>query len=67
MKVDEKAGYIITTSKTEQGLIVSDLTQNQVLWSLPKAGKLCRCLSVQASKVIHQRLELCWILRTLRV
>jgi hypothetical protein len=39
IKVDEKAGYIITTSKSHQGgLVVSDLARNQVLWSLPQAS-----------------------------
>jgi len=35
IKVDEEAGYIITTSK-EGGLWVTDLYRNEVLWSLPQ-------------------------------
>ncbi|KAJ3746772.1 hypothetical protein DFH05DRAFT_981227 [Lentinula detonsa] len=35
IKVDEKAGIIITSFR-DGGLCVSDLTDNQVLWSLPK-------------------------------
>jgi hypothetical protein len=36
IKVDEDAGYIITTSQLG-GLCVTDLTRNERLWSLPQA------------------------------
>lgn len=34
IKVDEKAGYILTTS-TAGGLLVTDLQEDRELWSLP--------------------------------
>jgi F-box-like len=37
IKIDESAGYIITTSK-RGGLYVTDLLQNELLWSLPEAS-----------------------------
>jgi hypothetical protein len=39
IKVDEKAGYILTT-KYDGRLIVTDLNEGVVLWSLPRV-----CLS----------------------
>jgi hypothetical protein len=41
IKVDEKAGYILTTN-FDGGLTVTDLNEDVVLWSLPK---VCRCPS----------------------
>lgn len=35
IKIDEVAGYVITTSRNG-GLVVADLHHNQALWSLPK-------------------------------
>jgi len=37
IKVDEDAGYIITTSKVG-GLAVTDMTSNELLWSLHKVS-----------------------------
>ncbi|KAG6819969.1 hypothetical protein H0H93_006945 [Arthromyces matolae] len=39
IKVDEKAGYIITTSSTG-GLQVTDLREDRELWSLPDVSEL---------------------------
>ena len=36
IKVDEKAGYILTTH-SDGGLTVTDLGEDVVLWSLPPA------------------------------
>jgi hypothetical protein len=40
-KVDEKAGYLITTCR-DGGLNVTDLADGQVLWSLSQASRSVR-------------------------
>jgi hypothetical protein len=37
IKIDENAGYIITTSR-DGGLAVTDLTRNELLWWLPQVS-----------------------------
>lgn len=37
IKVDQEAGYIITTS-SQRGLIVTDIVSNEVLWSLSQVS-----------------------------